>query len=86
MSVQDFECRSHHNDPRLLYCAFYLQPCKNLNKEVGIVMSLTDRETESLLMEITCPKSTGSEIEQGIQFRPSEFLAGVTAAQQPSFS
>lgn len=51
-----------------------------------MVISLTDRETESLLMEITCPKPTGSEFEHGIQFRPSEFLAGVTAAQQPSFS
>lgn len=86
VSVQDFECRSHHNEPQLLYCAFYLQPYKNLNKEVGMVFSLTCRETESLLMEITWPKSTESEIERGIKFRPSEFLSGVTAAQQPSFS
>lgn len=34
-----------------------------------MVLSLPYRETESLLMEITCPESTGSEIEQGIQFR-----------------
>lgn len=51
-----------------------------------MVLSLIYRETVSLCMEITCPKSTGLEIEQGIQLRPSEFLSGVTAAQQPSFS
>lgn len=71
VSVQDFERRNHYNDTQFLYRAFYLQAC---------------REIESLGMEITCPKSSGSEIEQGIRIRPSEFQSSVIAAQQPSFS
>lgn len=50
-----------------------------------MIICLPHRETESADMELTCPKSSGSETEQGIKIRPSEFQSSVNAAQQLIF-
>lgn len=86
-SARNPECKGQHHDTQLLYRAFYLQACKNLNEKVGAIISVFHKgETESLGMEVTDPKSSGSESEQGTEIRPSELrLCHCCSATQPLF-